>query len=390
MITYNVTICKYNKDLTKKWFVKVNYRDTKKNIAIIGKQYKGGVNAFHTLRERTAAIQALKEYYEDKLKSGWYPGCSEDNKEVDTLTFVQAIEFGLKSKLKKKLSPGTIKDYNNLMDHIKEAAVSCGKSDIDIKYIRRRDISIILDTYQSMRNASNHRYNIAKSYLSAVLSELKRYEYFEVNPVNNIDDLPVDESQGFIRPTSEELIIIRDHLDKVFKNFSTYWKMVYDTGMRMDELLNIKVADILETWEVNLSSENSKTNRSRRPVISKGFRDLMKAHIGDAPDHYYVFGTFLPNGGKQKREKYFCPAPFKIKRDTATKTWKRIVKGDLGLACDMYGSKHKGGDDKLLAGISLDAVRQQYGHESKYTTHIYVKELFNVNKREIEDKSPSL
>jgi len=54
----------------------------------------------------------------------------------------------------------------------------------------------------------------------------------------------------------------------------------------------------------------------------------------------------------------------------------------------MYGLKHKGGDDKLLAGISLDALRELYGHSSKQMTERYVTKLFQIHSEEILDKSP--
>lgn len=390
MIQYSVTICNYKKDLTKKWFVKVNYKNFKTGEVMKGKQFKGGVNSLHTLKERTAAIQALKEYYEDKLKSGWNPCAPERDEVQETISFNEAIDFGLKKKFSKNLRKDTIKNYKNAMNHVKEAAAYCGKSDIEINQIKKRDIKLILDAYKEKFNASNKRYNIVKNYLSAVISELNDYEFFEVNPVLQISDLVVDEGEGYIRPSDEEMKLINDYLFKVFPNFCTYWKLLYDTGMRMEELLYIKVKDILPTWEVALHSGNTKTRTNRRHIISKSFRELITKHIsGENPD-YYVFGTFNNLGGKHKAEEYFCPAPFKIKRDTATKTWKKLVKDNLGLRCDMYGTKHKGGDDKLLAGISLDAVQQQYGHSSKFMTKRYVSKLFNVNKEELENKSPSL
>ena len=54
----------------------------------------------------------------------------------------------------------------------------------------------------------------------------------------------------------------------------------------------------------------------------------------------------------------------------------------------MYGLKHKGTDDKLLAGIPLDALRSMYGHSSKRMTERYASKLFEIHAKEIVSKSP--
>ena len=50
---------------------------------------------------------------------------------------------------------------------------------------------------------------------------------------------------------------------------------------------------------------------------------------------------------------------------------------------NLYSYKGKGGDDKLKAGVSLDSIRNQYGHSTKKMTEIYVKEVTGFYKKDI-------
>jgi hypothetical protein len=54
----------------------------------------------------------------------------------------------------------------------------------------------------------------------------------------------------------------------------------------------------------------------------------------------------------------------------------------------MYSLKHKGADDKIKAGIPLDALRRLCGHGSKQMTEIYAAGIINEYNREIIEKSP--
>ncbi len=51
--------------------------------------------------------------------------------------------------------------------------------------------------------------------------------------------------------------------------------------------------------------------------------------------------------------------------------------------------KHTGCDDKILAGIDLDALKELYGHSSKYMTENYASVLKQVNRKKIVKLSPS-
>lgn len=54
----------------------------------------------------------------------------------------------------------------------------------------------------------------------------------------------------------------------------------------------------------------------------------------------------------------------------------------------MYAMKHTGANEKILAGIDLDALRELYGHSSKLMTEKYAKVIKEVYRKQIMEKSP--
>jgi hypothetical protein len=50
--------------------------------------------------------------------------------------------------------------------------------------------------------------------------------------------------------------------------------------------------------------------------------------------------------------------------------------------------KHYGADKKILAGMSMDSLRELYGHSSKLMTEKYAKTIKEVYRKDIMDNSP--
>jgi hypothetical protein len=60
----------------------------------------------------------------------------------------------------------------------------------------------------------------------------------------------------------------------------------------------------------------------------------------------------------------------------------------LGIDVNAYAMKHLGADDKIIAGVDLDSLRETYGHASKLMTKTYAKKLLEVYRNDIIKNSP--
>ena len=111
------------------------------------------------------------------------------------------------------------------------------------------------------------------------------------------------------------------------------------------------------------------------------------------PKDYYLFGSLKSQGkGRKSKENKllpdFLPSKFPTIRRTASMRWKKIVKEELGIKMNLYAMKHYGADKKILAGMSMDSLRELYGHSSYLMTEKYAKIIKEVYRKDIMENSP--
>ena len=204
--------------------------------------------------------------------------------------------------------------------------------------------------------------------------------------------LPVSESNYHKSANDDEHLIIKECLSKHHPDYYNYIRTLYHTGARPIEILSIQLNMVnLENREINLPPIVTKTGIKYRDIIINDYlmHIFMKMEILKYPDDFYLFGSYRQKGkGNIGKHLDFIPGPTPIRRDTATNRWKRIVKDGLGIDVTQYSYKHKGGDDKLIAGVNFDSIREQFGHTTKKMTKTYVKKIKGVYKKDIIDNSP--
>lgn len=194
--------------------------------------------------------------------------------------------------------------------------------------------------------------------------------------------MPVAETQMYVPYTAEEKKTIHETLFRDHYRFFVYLMVIYYTGARPKEVLALQIKDIkFDHQEIHilpdLEEENSKTKKIRKIPINPHLMQLLESlELGQNSSSCYIFGSPYAkgrgNGGSTgkgnpgvKHPDYFKPSPTRIKRDTVTKFWKEIVWKGLKIHKYLYAAKHTGGDDKILAGVDLDALKELYGHSSK-------------------------
>jgi integrase len=243
---------------------------------------------------------------------------------------------------------------------------------------------------------------IKRAWLSSIV--LKDWEIIDISPAAGLKDMPEVETNKFIPYTDEEKKIIREYLFLNHYRFFTYLMLIYHCGVRPKEILCLQIKDIdlhTQTITINpsIETENSKTKKIRVVPINDFLMPyLREMRLQDYPKSFFVFGSPFPQGdgnrGSSKEGRgvghpdYFKPSATQIKRDSVTKFWKKVVIDKLGINKYMYAMKHTGANEKILAGIDLDALRELYGHSSKLMTEKYAKVIKEVYRKQIMEKSP--
>lgn len=393
-----------SKNLQKKWFVQFMWHDRenneKKRI-----QIKHDINKWTTLKDRLQYGKDFTYYITDKLQRDWNPLTNEFYHKPKN-SYQTWADKDICSAMNDainviNLAPDSMKGYRLAVKYFNHAAKKIKLEQTEVSKIKRSMIIQILDAYADTRKASNVQYNKNLGYLHAIFQKVVLYADLLGNPFTGIPKKAVVESKGFIRPTDQEQKEIRDYLLENDLNFLRFILVIYHTGMRPAEILKLKIKDIdlINNYIYiypNLELRNSKTKKIRKvPMNSHLCKFIESMNLQNYDTEYYLFGSPAVSGrgntgiSKVEKQTYFMPNKTKIGRDFATRLWNKYVKKELDLKCDMYGLKHKGGDDKLLAGISLDSLRELYGHSSKQMTMKYVSKLYEIHAKEILEKSPA-
>ncbi len=110
---YELTIYPKNRDISKPWYVELNYTDPATNESC-RKQYRNGINYYKILSDRTREAKALITALELKLSTGWNPitnsiPANDSASSLSDMPFNQALDYALASK-KMNLEPKSYAD----------------------------------------------------------------------------------------------------------------------------------------------------------------------------------------------------------------------------------------------------------------------------------------
>lgn len=367
----------------KGWYVYFYYN---------GKQYryKKGINYIKNVYNREIEANALSEALHIKLKNKWNPGVPEIVKTSNDLSFIDALDFSL-SKKKDHIASKTYSGYKGSINFMKTAVTYLGLDLLNISELKRVHIRTILEKAKNQRKWTNKAYNKHLNHLKAILTELVQWDVLEYNPAHNIKKLKVSESRSNIPANDIQHEKIKNCLENEHPYFYSFIQTIFHSGIRPKEILGIQISMIdLNKQIITLPAINTKTNTFRVVPINNHLLQILCAmELHTYPKSFYLFGSYRESGrGNVGKFIDFIPGPTRLKRDTATKRWHKIIKTGLDINVNMYSYKHKGGDDKIKAGVSLDALRNLYGHKNSRMTEIYAKEIKNVYKDEIINKSP--
>ena len=371
---------------TSLWYVHFRYE---------GKQfrYKMNLNKIEDLEERAESFNRLCIAIYEKLRSGWNPNLKEVPEMGTNYTFLEALDFAL-SKKKPNISKKTALGYEGTIKFIKTATKQLRLINLPITEVKRVHIKTIMEKAQSNRCWTNNAYNKHLNQLKAVMSELIQYDIIESNPAHNIKNLRIEESIAHAPATDEQMKAIKKELLENHYNFYIFILLIYNLGIRPEEILKITLDMIdLDADLIVLPPNITKGRKKYRTLpITKQLKTFLESlNFEELPKSYYLFGSFRQQGkGNVGASVDFIPAPTPLKRDTATKRWHKIVKVGLGINVTMYSMKKYGANKKAEAGISIDAIQGTFGHSKKETTLIYLTKQNEINRKEIMDKSPDL
>jgi integrase/recombinase XerD len=256
----------------------------------------------------------------------------------------------------KKYSKNTIESYRRDLEKIDEFLNK------DIKSIDENDIKAYL------KDLSNH--GEAKKTVSRNISCLRSFYKFLIiekiiknNPMENIELPKLDKSLPKILDEEDiDLLLDIDLKDAFAYRNKAMLELMYATGLRVSELVNLKVQDI--DLDMDLVRTMGKGSKERIIPIGDYAIYYLKIYIEQYRNNMlkkeYNDYLFLNNHGKQMTRQGF----FKILKSIA---FEKGIKKELS----PHTLRHSFATHLLNNGADLRSIQELLGHSDISTTQIY-------------------
>ncbi|QIY82581.1 site-specific integrase [Chryseobacterium sp. NEB161] len=353
----------------KEWYVWFRFNNLPKFV-------KTGLKQIPDYNKRLEEANALAEVLLEKLQKGWVPDNS--NRTISkSCKVIEAINYGIDQK-KLSVSKNTADNFQSTVNFFCEAIKKLKFDKMMVANFDRSHAKAILEFLKKEKGWTNKNYNKHLGYLRSIFHEVLEADYTTKNPFNDIRNLKVEKTFSNIPPTDEEMRLICDQLQSKNYGFYIFYMLIYYCGIRPDELRNMKVKNLnFNERMIHLDAEFTKTSKNRAVPMLGNTYDLLK-YYKDCDPEYYVFGTWVPNGGRHSHRNWFLPNPYQIKEDTPNKQWNQLIKKELEINKSLYSGKHKGADDKFAAGMDIKTICDIFGHSETQMTERYMHSLKSI------------
>lgn len=145
--------------------------------------------------------------------------------------------------------------------------------------------------------------------------------------------------------------------------------LLYDDGLRVSELYNLRVEDITFGNINKVHIKNSKNGNSRIIPISKEEANILKLYLkeNDLKETDYLFLNKYGNQYTQKGIAYILNKNYKLAKESCNDT--TLFKYN----CHPHLIRHSKAVHLLDSGVSLIDIRDFLGHKNVSTTEIYAR-----------------
>jgi len=357
-----------------------------------GKQYryKNDLNYIKDLKERERQFSVLKDVYRDKLRDGWNPELKTIVAQKSILTVIEAFDLTLKNR-KELVKHTTYLNHVYKIKRIKESILELNIENVKVVDLKSSHYETILDKTKELYKLTNNSYNRYKVELNAVLNSLVDLKILKSSFHLKIKNKKTVKKVAHLPASKEDILKIKTHLLANFPNYYVFWATMFHTGIRRNELLRVQLNMVdLSNDSIYLNNDVTKNANARTTPINQYLKPLLESmHFENLPKDYFLFGSHdLKYKKKLMDDLNFTPAPFQLRSWIASNLWKEEIKEKLNIDMGLYSIKKHGANEKILAGLSVDALRELFGHSSEVTTQIYITNLKEINRKEILEKSP--
>lgn len=276
--------------------------------------------------------------------------------------------------VERNLSPNTVKSYKNTFQLLIEYLINIKKFkliEINFNNITRE---IIIEFLNYLEESKANTIRTRNQRLAVIKSFYKYCAIDEIHNIDNINKILSIKSKKFTKKvinylTEEELKEIFSSIDtttRIGRRDLTILTLLYDTGARASEIINLRFEDIhLEDKYVILTG---KGNKQRIVPIMNKTRDLLNAYF---KENDIFEGLILKENASYELIRYI---------------FKKINQNYTNKTISPHVFRHTRAVHLLNNGVQLIYIKELLGHSSVITTEEYAK-VIEKNKFEAIEKA---
>ena len=260
------------------------------------------------------------------------------------------VKTYLASKKLEGATDSTIDNYGTILK------VFFGELRKDVQDIETNEIRLFLATYQMNNGVSNRTLDKYRQVLNAFFTWCTDEEYLVKNPCRNIKEIKYEAKQRHS--------LTRFQLERLRRTCHTKRELaivdvLYSTGCRVSELINMKFSDVNEPeHSIGIIGKGRKHNTvylNDNAQISLG--DYLKERQGDS--EYIFVSDRKPHGKLSVR---------------AVEVLIKTLGKEIGVeTLSPHILRHTSATLALQSGMPLTQVQKMLGHSSPNTTQIYAE-----------------
>ncbi len=279
-------------------------------------------------------------------------------------------------KLEKRYSNYTVQAYNTDLLQFVEFLTELYQVDVlKAQFVMIRAWIVHLNANHISKRSINRKITSLRSFYKYHLS----HRHIDANPVTKINLLKTDKSlPDYVEEESMELLFTEVDFANDYQGVldKTLIELLYSTGIRLSELVNLKYVDV--DWQSSQIKVLGKRNKERIIPLTPSILQQMKTYnqqrnncLTQGQDQNYYFLT-------QKGQKIYNKYVY------------RQIKSYLSLVTTIskkspHVLRHTFATHLLNKGADLNAIKEILGHASLAATQVYthnsIEKLKNIYKQ---------
>ena len=279
------------------------------------------------------------------------------------------IEFKNYLLIDRKYSNSTIDNYTYCLKNFK---IFMDKNKLTLKDIKKKDIKSYLD-YLKSKNDSPKTINRNLSCLRTFYKFLIIEKYIQNNPIENIDSPKLKKTLPSVLTYDEVANLLDiDLVNQYSYRNKAMLELMYATGLRVSELINLKTHDI--DFEMCILRTLGKGSKERIIPIGDYAIYYLSIYIKEYRNKLlkkdYNDYLFLNNHGKCLSRQSF----YKIVKELA-------IKKNIKTKFSPHTLRHSFATHLLDRGADIKSIQELLGHSSLQTTQIYT----HISNKKLEN-----